>query len=86
MAPCLSSACHSPSAPPAKIAYLVAGGGATAQVTETAPEGPIATTISGPAGSLERVLAGVGPVQTLVAGDHGPLMYLRDAIKRAQSA
>ncbi len=72
--------------PPAKIAYLVAGGGATARVTETAPEGPIATTISGPAGSLERVLAGVGPVQTLVAGDHGPLMYLRDAIKRAQSA
>ena len=44
--------------PPAKTVYLVvAGGGAIAGQRDGAGR-PIATTISGPAGSLELVLAG----------------------------
>ncbi len=72
--------------PPEKIVYLVAGGDGPVQVTETAPAGGIATTISGPAGTLERVLAGVGPLDKLVIGEDWPLTCLRESIKRAQSA
>ena len=70
--------------PPEKAVYLVVAGGAAVVVSDDAPEGKAATRISGPAGSLECVLAGVWDEATLVLGEDEPLTLLREWINRAQ--
>ncbi len=70
--------------PPEKAVYLVVAGGAAVVVSDDAPEGKAATRISGPAGSLELVLAGMRDEATLVLGEDEPLTLLREWINRAQ--
>ncbi len=71
--------------PPEKAVYLVVAGGAAVAVSDAPPQGKAATRISGPAGSLELLLAGRRDEATLVIGEDEPLTLLREWINRAQS-
>ncbi len=73
-------------APPEKTVYLVIANGAAVAVSDDAPQGRAATSISGPAGSFELVLAGGRDERTVVIGDDEPLALLREWVNRAQSA
>ena len=73
-------------APPEKTVYLVVANGAAVAVSDDAPQGRAATSISGPAGSFELVLAGGQDERTVVIGDDEPLALLREWVNRAQSA
>jgi hypothetical protein len=72
-------------ASPEKPLYLVVADGAPVEVKDTGPQGAVATTISGPAGSLELVLAGMADEGRLVIGEAEPLTFLREWVNRAQS-
>ena len=72
-------------APPEKTLYLVVADGAAIAVSDAAPDGRAATSISGPAGSFELVLAGAQDDRTVVIGDDEPLALLREWVNRAQS-
>lgn len=71
--------------PGAEPVYLLVRDGRSVEVTEVAPAGRIATTISGPVGSFELVISGQRPEQVTVTGDEWPLALVRKWIKRAQS-
>jgi hypothetical protein len=72
-------------APPEKTVYLVVADGAAIAVSDDAPQGRAATSISGAAGSFELVLAGGQDDRTVVIGDDEPLALLREWVNRAQS-
>ena len=72
--------------PPEKPLYLVVADGAPVEVTDAAPKRGVATTISGPTGSLELILAGIAGERKLMVGEEEPLTFLREWINRAQSA
>ena len=63
--------------------YLVVHAGAPLQVTGARPAGRIAVTVSGPAGTLERVLGTAGATDAAVSGDEWPLAVLRKWISSA---
>ena len=65
--------------------YLVVHAGAPLEVTGARPAGRIAVTVTGPAGTLERVLGGTEATDAAVTGDEWPLAVLRKWIKAAQS-
>jgi hypothetical protein len=71
--------------PPEPAVYLIVGDGDRPRVSDDAPEGPVATRISGPSGALELLLTGTRGDDTVVIGDDGPLMLLGKWIKLAES-
>lgn len=69
----------------AQTVYLVVDDGAPVRVTDEAPEGRVATAISGQAGAFELLLTGARPEHATVTGDEWPLTLVGKWIKRAQS-
>ena len=71
--------------PEAATTYLIVSDGRPLRVTRTAPEGRIATTLSGTAEQLLAALAGQPAGGLTVTGDGGALTSLRAWIDHAQS-
>jgi hypothetical protein len=71
--------------PGAQTAYLVVADGSPVRVAEFDPGGPVATTISGPPGSLELLLAGQGRDDADVSGDPSAVELLHGWLDRARS-
>ena len=65
--------------------YLVIHAGAPLEVTGAPPAGRIGVTVTGPAGTLERVLGASDATDAAVTGDESLLAVLRTWIKSAQS-
>ncbi|MGI8505393.1 MAG: hypothetical protein ACR2MK_01065 [Solirubrobacteraceae bacterium] len=71
--------------PGTETVYLLVRDGRPVEVTEVAPAGRVATSISGPVGTFELLISGRRPAQATVTGDEWPLALVRKWIKRAQS-
>ncbi|MEO6859805.1 MAG: hypothetical protein ABI323_14680 [Solirubrobacteraceae bacterium] len=65
--------------------YLLVDGHQPIQVGESAPRASVATTITGPAGTLELVLLHEPSAVSAVSGDGWPVTLLREWVKRAQT-
>ncbi|MEO8969871.1 MAG: hypothetical protein ABI355_19600, partial [Solirubrobacteraceae bacterium] len=65
--------------------YLLIRGGEAPAVTGERPAAGIAVSVAGPAGTLERILAGERAEGATVIGDEWPLGLLRKWVKTAQS-
>ncbi len=68
-----------------KPVYLLIRGGEAPVVTGERPTEAIAVNVSGPVGTLERVLNGERPEHAILLGDEWPLALLRKWVKTAQS-
>ena len=71
--------------PQSATTYVIVRDGRPIEVTRTAPEGRIATTLSCKADQLMATLSGQPVSGLTVSGDEGPLVSLREWIKLAQS-
>jgi hypothetical protein len=68
-----------------RVVYLQVRDGRRPLVSPTAPDGRIATALTGSAGELMRALWTPAEPTAIVEGDHGPLMLVRTWIDRAQA-
>ncbi len=65
--------------------YLIVDGRQPIQVAESAPRASVTTTITGPAGTLERVLLDEPSASSALSGDGWPVTVLREWVKQAQT-